>query len=109
MDLGELVPPGNYECWRVVCTVQPNVYGWQTETSPPFITRGGAIAGAGSYRSKIDDSRGKAMSSPWHQTNMASSQNILYPDGEPEEGEITWENTWGETVAVKRGSLIIGS
>ncbi len=105
MDLGETLPPGAYTCWRVVCTIVPNVNGWQTETSHPYVTRGGAIAGAADYRARIDDSRGRAMSSPWHQSNMASSVNI----GEEETGDIAWENTWGETVEVKRSTIIVGT
>jgi hypothetical protein len=105
MDLGELVPAGIYGCWRVVCTTQPDANGWRTETSGPYLTRDGAIAGAATSRSEIDASRGGRLESPWHQTNLASSQLLaLDPLGE---GEIAWENTWGEMVTVRRSTLVV--
>ena len=109
MELAELLPPGVYTCWRVTTTTRPNALGsWQTESSPPYTTRGGAISGAVDAQRRVDESHGMAMASPWRQTNIASSENILIPDGEPDTGDITWENTWGETVAVKRSRLIVG-
>lgn len=108
MDLAELLPAGVYTCWRVVSTTHPNAGPWVIENSPPFTTRDGAISGAVDVQRKIDDSRGGVTASTWRQTNIASSENILVPDGEPALGDIVWENTWGETVAVKRSRLVVG-
>lgn len=108
LTLAELLPPGSYECWRVVSLTHPNAGPWKTETSQPYATRHGAIKAAVQTQKNIDASRGNAMASPWRQINIASSENILVPDGQPALGDITWENTWGETVAVKRSQLVIG-
>ena len=106
LTLAELLPAGSYECWRVVSLTHPNAGPWVTETSAPFVTRDGAIRGAAAVQRQIDDSRGGRMASPWRQTNIASSENIMV-GGEPGVGDIVWENTWGETVSVKRSMLVI--
>ena len=108
LTLAELLPAGSYECWRVVSLTHPNAGPWVSDTSQPFVTRDGAVKGAAAIRRQIDDSRGGAMASPWRQVNIASSENITV-DGEPGVGDIVWENTWGETVSVKRSMLVIGS
>lgn len=105
ITLAELLPAGSYECWRVVTLTHPNAGPWVSETSQPYATREGAIKAAINTQKKLDGLR--SAGSTWRQTNIASSENILYPDGEPSPGDIVWENTWGETVSVKRSRLVI--